>query len=72
MSDLSQKPLSDLKGIGVKVAEKFNKLNIFQCQDLLFHLPSGYEDRTKLTTIINAQSGQKLLIDATVNKNHIA
>lgn len=72
MSDLSQKPLSDLKGIGAKVAEKFSKLNIFHCQDLLFHLPSNYEDRTKLTAIMNAQSGQKLLIEASVNKNHIA
>ncbi len=72
MPDLSQKPLSDLKGIGAKVAEKFNKLNIYNCQDLLFHLPSHYEDRTQLISIINAQSGQKLLIEASVNKNHIA
>lgn len=72
MPDLSQKPLTDLKGIGDKVAEKFNKLHIHNCQDLLFHLPSNYEDRTKLTTIIQAQSGQKYLIEATVNKNHIA
>lgn len=72
MPDLSQTPLTDLKGIGAKVAEKFQKLYITNCLDLLFHLPSNYEDRTKLTSIIQAQSGQKLLIEATVNKNHIA
>jgi len=38
----------------------------------LFHLPSNYEDRTQLTTIVQAQAGQKQLIEATVNKNHIA
>ena len=72
MPDLSKKALTDLKGIGVKVAEKFLKLHIVNCADLLFHLPSNYEDRTKLTSIIQAQAGQKLLIEATVNKNHIA
>ncbi|MBL7003350.1 MAG: ATP-dependent DNA helicase RecG [Gammaproteobacteria bacterium] len=72
MHCLSEKPLTDLKGIGAKVAEKFTKLNIANCLDLLFHLPSGYEDRTKITEIISARAGQKLLFEATVAKSHIA
>lgn len=72
MSDLSKKPLTDLKGIGTKAAERFSKLHIINCLDLLFHLPSNYEDRSKLTTIVQAQSGQKLLIQATVGESHIA
>ncbi len=72
MPDLSQKPLTDLKGIGVKVAEKFTKLHIHHCLDLLFHLPSYYEDRTRITPIVDAQSGQKHVIQARINTSHIA
>lgn len=37
---------TELKGVGPKVAANLKKLNIISVQDLLFHLPLRYEDRT--------------------------
>lgn len=71
MSELSQIPLTALKGIGSKVAEKFLRLNISNCKDLLFHLPSSYEDRTKITPIAHTQNGQKYVLQGFVNKQYI-
>lgn len=72
MPELSQTPLTALKGIGAKVAEKFQRLNVANCSDLLFHLPSSYEDRTKITPIAHTQNGQKYLLQGFVRKQHIA
>ena len=41
-------PITALKGVGNKVAERLHKLGINQIQDLLFHLPLRYQDRTQL------------------------
>lgn len=40
-----------LKGIGEKRAELFHKLGIFTVEDLLYHLPRGFEDRTNIKDI---------------------
>ena len=44
-------PLTSLKGVGPSLEKKFIRLGIHNLQDLLFHLPVRYEDRTKLNTI---------------------
>lgn len=44
-------PLTKLKGVGPSLAEKFGRLHIHRCIDLLFHLPLRYEDRTRITPI---------------------
>ena len=43
--------VSQLKGVGAKVSELLHKLGIQSVQDLLFHLPLRYEDRTRLYPI---------------------
>ncbi|MDX3775027.1 ATP-dependent DNA helicase RecG [Chromatiaceae bacterium AAb-1] len=43
--------VTSLKGVGGKVTERLAKLNIFSVQDLLFHLPLRYEDRTRIYPI---------------------
>lgn len=48
MQSLSNTALTTLKGVGSKVAEKLLKLGLFTVQDLLFHLPLRYEDRTRI------------------------
>lgn len=50
-SPLEQLPVSAIKGVGAKVAEKLDKLGIFTIQDILFHLPLRYEDRTRIYAI---------------------
>jgi len=48
---LCQKKVDVLKGIGPKVAEKFAQLGLYTLQDLLFHLPYRYQDRSHLVPI---------------------
>ena len=47
---LSQK-IDLIKGIGPKIAKKFQKKGIETIEDLLFFLPRTYEDRRKITPI---------------------
>ncbi|MGS2719370.1 ATP-dependent DNA helicase RecG [Paraglaciecola aestuariivivens] len=51
MQGLAQLPVTQLKGVGSKAAEKLAKLAIVSVQDVLFHLPHRYEDRTRIYPI---------------------
>ena len=48
---LANQSISSIKGVGAKVAERLAKLGIFSIQDILFHLPLRYEDRTRVYAI---------------------
>jgi ATP-dependent DNA helicase RecG len=39
LSQLSQIPLSTLKGVGPSLATKLEKIGLSSVQDILFHLP---------------------------------
>lgn len=43
--------ITALKGVGKQLAQKLGKIGIFSVQDLLFHLPLRYMDRTRVTPI---------------------
>lgn len=51
MSSLDKAPLTLLRGVGDKFAQTLSKLGIDNLQDLLFHLPSRYVDRTRIRQI---------------------
>jgi ATP-dependent DNA helicase RecG len=51
MKSLADTPVTTLKGVGAKVAEKLKKLNLVTLQDVIFHLPARYEDRTRIYPI---------------------
>ncbi|GAB1269721.1 ATP-dependent DNA helicase RecG [Aurantivibrio infirmus] len=44
-------PITVLKGVGASLSEKLKKLNLLNLQDLVFHLPLRYQDRTKVTAL---------------------
>lgn len=58
----SRLPVSALSGIGVQTAAKFARLGIRNVQDLLFHLPQRYQDRTRITAIASLQAGDQALV----------
>ena len=62
-ASLQTLPVTRLKGVGPQMAEKLARLNIQTCQDLLFHLPSRYEDRTRITLSSQAQQGVPLVME---------
>jgi len=60
-----------LKGVGSKVAERLEKLGINQVQDLLFHLPLRYQDRTRLQPMGSLRLHQEALVEGTVKISQI-
>ena len=60
-------PLTSLKGVGPRAAERFARLGIRTVQDLLFHLPLRYEDRTRITPIGAARPGDWVVIEGVVD-----
>jgi ATP-dependent DNA helicase RecG len=63
--------LTDLHGVGPKLADKMNSLGISQVTDLLFHLPLRYEDRTRIHPIGSCRPGQRVLIEGQVEHSAI-
>ncbi|WP_347988805.1 ATP-dependent DNA helicase RecG [Methylomonas sp. AM2-LC] len=55
-------PVTTLTGIGSQVAARLQKLGIITLQDLLFHLPLRYQDRSKITAIAQLQTGISALV----------
>lgn len=55
-------PLTVLKGVGPAMAEKLAKVGLENLQDLLFHLPSRYQDRTRITPIAALRPGQDAVV----------
>jgi len=49
--ELTTVKVTSFAGVGEKVAAKLAKLNIHNAQDVLFHLPFRYEDRTSYSDI---------------------
>lgn len=55
-----------LNGIGDARAKLFEKVGVVTVMDLLTYYPRGYEDRTKIVPIFEAQDSQTVCIKATV------
>lgn len=58
--------LTHLKGVGDKQLEKLHKLGLFSVQDLLFHLPIRYQDKTRLTPLSDIFIGQEALVEGEI------
>jgi len=59
-------PVRSLHGVGPQVAVRLQRLNIHTLQDLLFHFPLRYEDRTRVTPIGALRPGMEAVIQAEV------
>ncbi|MFG3452079.1 ATP-dependent DNA helicase RecG [Stutzerimonas stutzeri] len=66
MSELSAVPVTAIKGVGAALAEKLAKVGLESLQDLLFHLPLRYQDRTRIVPIGALRPGQDAVIEGTV------
>ena len=68
---LNQYPITELKGVGPKMAERLLKLGILTVQDMLFHLPLRYEDRTRLYAISELSLHSHVSVEATIETSQI-
>lgn len=65
-------PLSELHGVGPKLAEKLAKLGLSKIVHVLFHFPLRYQDKTQLSPIGALQHGQEALIKGEVLHSEVA
>ena len=61
MASVAGHPVSELRGVGPKLAEKLADCGVRQVQDLLFHLPLRYQDRTRITPVAAAREGDDVV-----------
>ncbi|TAK64498.1 ATP-dependent DNA helicase RecG [Methylobacter sp.] len=59
-------PVGVLTGIGAQTANRLQKLGLCTLQDLVFHLPLRYEDRTRVYPIRSLKPGMTVLISGKV------
>ena len=59
-------PVTTLKGVGDALAGKLARIGIVTIQDLLFHLPLRYQDRTRVTPIGTLQPQTDVVIQGKV------
>ena len=50
-------PLQSLQGVGPRLLERLQRLGIRTLEELLFHLPLRYQDRTRVTPACRLPSG---------------
>jgi len=58
--------VNTLKGVGDAMAAKLATLGIYTLQDVLFHLPFRYQDRTRLRRIGELRPGEEGVIEVEV------
>lgn len=64
-------PLTALSGVGAAISEKLSRIGINNVQDLLFHLPMRYEDRTRITPIIDLRPESYATIEGIVQLTEV-
>lgn len=63
---LDQIPVDALKGVGAALAEKLAKLHFHSLQDVLFHLPHRYMDRTRVSPMGGLQPNTHVVVEGEV------
>ena len=72
MTELAQVSVTALKGVGEAMAEKLAKVGLENLQDVLFHLPLRYQDRTRVVPIGALRPGQDAVIEGVVSGADVA
>lgn len=59
-------PVTELKGVGAALEQKLHNLGIQNLQDLLFHLPLRYQDRTRIVPMGALRPGDECVVEGEV------
>ncbi|NNM58201.1 MAG: ATP-dependent DNA helicase RecG [Legionellales bacterium] len=60
-------PCDTLSGVGKRAKEILAKLHIYTVQDVLFHLPLRYQDRTHVTPMADLLPGGEVVLEGTIS-----
>jgi ATP-dependent DNA helicase RecG len=71
MTPLDQTPVTQLRGIGTQMRDKLARLGIATLQDILFHLPLRYMDRTRISPIGSLQPNTEAVIEGEIRGSDI-
>jgi ATP-dependent DNA helicase RecG len=66
-ADPGRTPLTSLGGVGPALAETLGRLGLRNVQDLWFHLPLRYEDRTRVLPIADLRAGDRAQVEGIVD-----
>jgi len=61
-------PVTVLRGVGQRMQEKLHKLGIHTLQDILFHLPFRYQDRTRVIPMAFARVGDEAVVEGIIRE----
>ncbi len=63
---IERRPVTALKGVGPALAKRLAKLGIETVADLLFWLPTRYEDRTRIVPIGSLRPGARAAVEGVI------
>lgn len=66
ITPLNKTPAQYLKGVGPEISKLLEKCHLHTVQDVLFHLPFRYQDRTKLTQIAHCGVGEWVVVEGVI------
>lgn len=69
---LDRLPVTHLRGVGPQLEEKLARLRIHTVQDVLFHLPLRYLDRTRITPIGALQPHGDVVVEGVIRATDVA
>ena len=64
--------ITELKGVGPETAARLEKLHLRSIEDLLFHFPLRYQDKTRIVPIGELRPGQAALVEGRVVDARVA
>ena len=63
---LDERPVTQLRGVGPALAATLERLGLRTVQDVLFHLPLRYEDRTRVVPMGTLRAGDRAVVEGEI------
>ncbi len=71
-ASLAERPVTALRGVGAALAASLARLGLATVQDVLFHLPLRYEDRTRVVPIGSLRHGDRAAVEGEIQLSEVA
>ncbi len=69
---LNELALTSLRGVGPALEQKLNRIGLYSVQDLLFHLPLRYQDRTRIQPMGSLRVGEQAVVEGLIELTEIS